>query len=70
MAAPMINMAGIVGTMLVPVLLQLLLVSFSEEAKLNAPKVLLPYYSQVIANFTLEVEYSPEESQISNCYQW
>ena len=39
-------------------------------AKLNAPKVLLPFYSQVITNFTLQVEYSPEETQIANCYQW
>ncbi|CAL1542005.1 unnamed protein product, partial [Lymnaea stagnalis] len=37
---------------------------------LNAPKVLLPYYSSVITNFTLQVEYSPEEAHIANCYRW
>ncbi|KAL8601946.1 hypothetical protein ACOMHN_008438 [Nucella lapillus] len=42
----------------------------ASGAKLNAPKVLLPYYSSAIANFTLEVEYSPEESQVANCYRW
>lgn len=45
-------------------------ISLSSSAKLNAPKVLLPYYSSVIANFTLQVEYSPEEAQIANCYKW
>ncbi|XP_059163994.1 nuclear pore membrane glycoprotein 210-like [Physella acuta] len=39
-------------------------------AKLNAPKVLLPYYSSVITNFTLQVEDSPEEAQTANCYRW
>ncbi|XP_041366942.1 nuclear pore membrane glycoprotein 210-like [Gigantopelta aegis] len=39
-------------------------------AKLNAPKVLLPYCSSVVANYTLEVEFSPEESKSANCYRW
>ena len=70
MAAPLLNMAGIKAGMLLPITVLLLLVSGASGAKLNAPKVLLPYYSSVIANFTLEVEYSPEESQVTNCYRW
>ncbi|CAG5123932.1 unnamed protein product, partial [Candidula unifasciata] len=42
-----------------------------HAAKLNAPKLLLPFYSSVVVNYTLEVEYSPEEAQIaSTCFQW
>ncbi|XP_067655062.1 nuclear pore membrane glycoprotein 210-like isoform X1 [Haliotis asinina] len=51
-------------------LLILLLFDPSQSAKLNAPKVLLPYYSSVIANFTLEVEFSAEEAQGASCYRW
>ncbi|XP_071099780.1 nuclear pore membrane glycoprotein 210-like isoform X2 [Haliotis cracherodii] len=51
-------------------LLIVLLIDSSQSAKLNAPKVLLPYYSSVIANFTLEVEFSPEEAQGASCYRW
>ncbi|XP_050414022.1 nuclear pore membrane glycoprotein 210 isoform X1 [Patella vulgata] len=47
-----------------------LLPRFVKSAKLNTPKVLLPYYSTVISNFTLEVEFSPEELEIPNCYKW
>ncbi|XP_076471495.1 nuclear pore membrane glycoprotein 210-like [Babylonia areolata] len=66
-------MAGTMGTMckiLLSICFLGLLSSCASGAKLNAPKVLLPYYSSVIANFTLEVEYSPEESQVANCYRW
>ncbi|PVD33180.1 hypothetical protein C0Q70_04429, partial [Pomacea canaliculata] len=42
----------------------------SLTAKLNAPKVLLPYYSSFIANFTLRVEFAPEETSVANCYRW
>ncbi|XP_070200007.1 nuclear pore membrane glycoprotein 210-like [Littorina saxatilis] len=63
-------MAGSFGKMLLQVAVLVTLVTSTRGAKLNAPKVLLPYYSSVIANFTLEVEYSPEESQITNCYRW
>ena len=66
MAAPM-NPA--MAPIVVLCLLSLLIPDISC-AKLNAPKVLLPYYSSVIANFTLQVEYSPEEAQIANCYRW
>ncbi|BFZ03901.1 hypothetical protein BsWGS_06940 [Bradybaena similaris] len=42
-----------------------------HSAKLNAPKVLLPFYSSVVVNYTLEVQYSPEDAQTENtCYQW
>ena len=41
-----------------------------EGAKLNAPKVLLPYYRDVIVNFTLKVERSLEEFQATTCYEW
>ncbi|XP_055899109.1 nuclear pore membrane glycoprotein 210-like [Biomphalaria glabrata] len=67
MALPMIPaMAPIILT----VLMILTNVISSYGAKLNAPKVLLPYYSSVITNFTLQVEYSPEESLVANCYRW
>ena len=39
-------------------------------AKLNFPKVLLPYYSSVVVNYTLEVQFSPEESKSATCYRW
>ena len=70
MAAPLSNMAGSVVKIMLAVLVMVMLASPAFGAKLNAPKVLLPYYSSVIANFTLEVEYSPEESQVANCYRW
>lgn len=69
MAASLFNMAGSVVKMLTAIVL-IVLAAPAFGAKLNAPKVLLPYYSSVIANFTLEVEYSPEESQVANCYRW
>ncbi|GFS06125.1 nuclear pore membrane glycoprotein 210-like [Elysia marginata] len=64
--------ASMKGTMAPIFLLLTSFITINEVngAKLNAPKVLLPFYSQVITNFTLQVEYSPEETQIANCYQW
>ncbi|KAK7447124.1 hypothetical protein BaRGS_00040214 [Batillaria attramentaria] len=75
MATSMTSMAGSFATgnsckMIQLIFLLFCLSSTSFSAKLNAPKVLLPYYSSVIANFTLEVEYSPEETQVANCYRW
>lgn len=70
MAAPLLIMAGSVCTMRLTFYVFITLFLSAYAAKLNAPKVLLPYYSSVITNFTLEVEYSPEESQVANCYRW
>ncbi|RUS72155.1 hypothetical protein EGW08_020082, partial [Elysia chlorotica] len=66
-------MAASMRATMAPIFLLLISIAiqdFAFGAKLNAPKVLLPYYSQVITNFTLQVQYSPEETQIANCYQW
>ncbi|ESO84308.1 hypothetical protein LOTGIDRAFT_236288 [Lottia gigantea] len=52
------------------ILAPLIFSNFVQGAKLNTPKVLLPYYSTVISNFTLEVEFSPEEAEVPTCYQW
>lgn len=72
MAAPLSIMAGSICTMQCLFYVFLALFLSARAAKLNAPKVLLPYYSSVITNFTLEVEFSPEESQtqVANCYRW
>lgn len=47
------------------------LISLSQGAKLSDPKILLPYHSTVVTNFTLHINISKEESHVhDSCYTW
>ncbi|XP_022313260.2 nuclear pore membrane glycoprotein 210-like [Crassostrea virginica] len=42
-----------------------------NAARLSHPKVLLPYHSSIITNFTLNINLSREESRVlDSCYTW
>ena len=42
----------------------------AQTAKLSDPKILLPYHSSVITNFTLSINLTKEEARSFNCYTW
>lgn len=43
----------------------------ANAARLSHPKILLPYHSSVITNFTLNINLSREESRLlDTCYTW
>jgi len=49
----------------------LIRISHIEGARLSDPKILLPYHSSVITNFTLHINLTKEESHVQdNCYTW
>ena len=39
-------------------------------ARLSDPKILLPYHSSVITNFTLTINLTKDEARSVNCYTW
>ncbi|KAK3608986.1 hypothetical protein CHS0354_020538 [Potamilus streckersoni] len=41
-----------------------------RAARLSDPKILLPYHSSVITNFTLKINLTREESRVHSCYTW
>ena len=41
-----------------------------QTAKLSDPKILLPYHSSVITNFTLSINLTKDEARSFNCYTW
>ena len=44
--------------------------SMTEGARLSDPKILLPYQSSVVTNFTLKINLTREESKTPSCYTW
>ncbi|XP_053384665.1 nuclear pore membrane glycoprotein 210-like [Mercenaria mercenaria] len=45
-------------------------VILADGARLSDPKVLLPYHSSVVTNFTLKINLTREESRSPSCYTW
>ncbi|XP_052218938.1 nuclear pore membrane glycoprotein 210-like isoform X2 [Dreissena polymorpha] len=42
----------------------------SESARLSDPKILLPYHTSVVTNFSLKINLTKDESRSPNCYTW
>lgn len=44
---------------------------YTNAARLSDPKILLPYHSSAITNFTLKINLSREEARLpDSCYTW
>ncbi|KAL5006223.1 hypothetical protein ScPMuIL_015029 [Solemya velum] len=49
----------------------IVLITSGLGARLSDPKILLPYHSSYVTNFTLHINLSAEESQMpDSCYKW
>ncbi|WAR01840.1 PO210-like protein, partial [Mya arenaria] len=73
MAAPMVlAMAAFFNWKLLFVISTAFLLSMSvnEGARLSDPKVLMPFYSSVVTNFTLKINLTRDEARTPSCYTW
>ncbi|XP_060082895.1 nuclear pore membrane glycoprotein 210-like [Ylistrum balloti] len=67
MAAICNNFAVVILTLFVVIGI----ISSTQGARLSDPKILLPYHSTVVTNFTLHINLTKEESHVhDSCYTW